>query len=67
MLRPVDRRSFLQSSAAAALALAVSPLVRGAESEKFPPFKISLAQWSLHRAFRAKEKPLDALKFAEIA
>ena len=66
MLRPVDRRSFLQSSAAAALALAVSPL-RAAESEKFPPFKISLAQWSLHRAFRAKEKPLDALKFAEIA
>jgi len=68
MLRPVDRRSFLQSSAAAALAFAASPL-RAAESEKFPLFKISLAQWSLHKAFfsKDKEKALDPLRFAAIA
>ena len=69
MLRPIDRRSFLKSSAAGALALAAAPLARSAESEKFPLFKISLAQWSLHRAFFSKDKKnaLDPLKFAEIA
>ncbi len=68
MFRPLDRRSFLQSSAAAALALATAPLGRATE-EKGPLFKISLAQWSLHRAFFSKDKAahLDPLKFAEIA
>ena len=68
MFRPVDRRTFLQSSAAAALALATAPLVRAARDEKAPLFKISLAQWSLHKAFFSKDKAahLDPLKFAEI-
>ena len=68
MFHPVDRRSFLQSTAAAALALATAPLGRATEG-KGPLFKISLAQWSLHKAFFSKDKAvhLDPLKFAEIA
>jgi sugar phosphate isomerase/epimerase len=52
-----DRRSFL----AAAGALAVTPLLRASDSPA--PFKISLAQWSLHKAYFAKKA--DPLKFAE--
>ena len=68
MLRLQDRRSFLRHSAAALTALAVTPLLRGGD-EKAPAYKISLAQWSLHRAFFSKDKnkSLDPLKFAEIA
>jgi L-ribulose-5-phosphate 3-epimerase len=68
MLRPADRRSFLRHSAAGLAALATAPLLRGAE-DKGPAFKISLAQWSLHRAFfsKDKEKSLDPLRFAAIA
>ncbi len=69
MVRPVDRRTFLQSSAAAALAFAAAPVLRAARDEKAPLFKLSLAQWSLHRAFfeKDKKKALNPLKFAEIA
>jgi L-ribulose-5-phosphate 3-epimerase len=60
-----SRRQFLlTSTAAAASALAWTPAdVFAAESE--PPFKISLAQWSLHRAIRNKD--IDHLDFAKIA
>lgn len=69
MSHSVDRRSFLRYTGAAALGLAVVPALRAAESEKQPLFSISLAQWSLHRAFfeKDKAKALDPLKFAEIA
>src|SRR5512145_267471 len=51
-----SRRAFLQS---AALAAAGIPLLSAASSEMLhnakPRFKISLAEWSLHRALFAKE------------
>ncbi len=59
MPHPVSRRSFL----AAAGALAVAP--RLSASDAPPPFKISLAQWSLHQAYFGKK--IDPLKFAETA
>ncbi|MGL6094565.1 MAG: sugar phosphate isomerase/epimerase family protein [Fimbriiglobus sp.] len=64
MFRPIDRRSFLSAAAAAA----VLPLVgRGsrAAADKDPLFKISLAQWSLHRTFFGKKA--DPLNFARIS
>ncbi len=61
---PLSRRDFLARSAAGAAALAAAPTLARA-SDGDPPFKISLAQWSLHRAFFGKK--LDPLKFAQIA
>jgi L-ribulose-5-phosphate 3-epimerase len=55
----LSRRSFLQVAGVAALA---SPRFALADS-KTELFRISLAQWSLHRAYQ--KKTLDALKFAE--
>ena len=68
MLHVTDRRSFLRYSAAGLAALAAAPVLR-ADETKAPAFKISLAQWSLHRAFFSKDKAkaLDPLRFAEIA
>jgi L-ribulose-5-phosphate 3-epimerase len=57
---PLSRREFLTTSAGLALAPALS-----AQDKKDPLFKLSLAQWSLHRAYRAKT--LDPLRFAETA
>lgn len=64
MHMPVSRRHFLQTSAASlgALALAQHGL---AADEKAPLFKISLAQWSLHKTLFAKQ--LDNLDFAKAA
>ncbi len=60
------RRRFLQTSAAASLALGCAPLASGlAAEEKKPLFQISLAEWSLHRALFAKK--LDHLDFAPTA
>jgi sugar phosphate isomerase/epimerase len=62
----LTRRNFLAASAAAAGA-AFAPRI-GTAAEPNDVFKISLAQWSLHRAFRAKGAgKLDPLKFAEIS
>ena len=55
----LHRRSFLAAGAVAVAAPSLFARPRPL------PFKISLAQWSLHKAFFAKQ--LDALKFAEIA
>lgn len=55
----LSRRSFLQVAGAAALA---APRFALADS-KTDLFRISLAQWSLHRAYQ--KKALDPLKFAE--
>jgi len=57
---PLNRREFL----AGAAALAALPVVTQAKADE-PIFKISLAQWSLHRAFFGKK--LDPLQFAKIA
>lgn len=63
----LSRRDFLATSAAAA-GVALTPHVNVA-AEPNEVFKISLAQWSLHRAFFGQKgaAKLDPLKFAEIA
>jgi sugar phosphate isomerase/epimerase len=60
MSTPLSRRSFL--TAAASLA-AIRPAWLSAQSGN-PPFKISLAQWSLHRELQTKV--LDNLDFAQV-
>lgn len=57
------RRDFLAASAALAATAALPKLALGQAKE--PPFKISLAQWSLHKMLRAKE--LDNVDFAKMA
>ncbi len=61
-MRSLSRRDFLAASAAVGGVALLPRLGRAAEPAEL--FKISLAQWSLHRALFAKK--LDALKFAEI-
>ncbi len=63
MLRTLDRRDFLGTSVGLTLAAAL-PLHADDKAKK-PLFLISLAQWSLHRAFFGKK--LDPLDFAVIA
>ncbi|QJX00026.1 sugar phosphate isomerase/epimerase family protein [Frigoriglobus tundricola] len=59
----LTRRDFLATSAAAAGAALLPAGARAAEPTDL--FKISLAQWSLHRAFFGNKA--DPLKFAEVA
>jgi sugar phosphate isomerase/epimerase len=57
------RRTFLKTTVGA---VAVAPLSHAwALAQPAPLFKISLAQWSLHRTLRAKE--IDHLDFARVA
>lgn len=57
------RRTFLQTTVGA---VALTPFSRVLAAAQPPPlFKISLAQWSLHRTLRAKE--IDHLDFARVA
>jgi len=65
MQRHLGRRQFLQSMAATGAALTLGPHLLAAESDKKAPFKISLAQWSLHRTIRSGK--LDNLDFAKTA
>jgi sugar phosphate isomerase/epimerase len=64
----LSRRDFLASSAAAA-GVALTPHINLAAEPANEVFKISLAQWSLNRAFFGRKgvQKLDPLKFAEIA
>jgi sugar phosphate isomerase/epimerase len=62
-----DRRTFLQSAAAAGAAIGWSMLgglASAAEGSK-PLFKISLAEWSFHRALKAGS--MDNLDFPKVA
>ena len=63
----VNRREFLSraGSATAGWMLAGSLPMSGGPRQPEPPFKISLAQWSLHRALRGGS--LDHLDFARVA
>lgn len=64
----MDRRSFLRSSSLAAVAATLGSgfnRLLADHHEATPLYKISLAQWSLHRAFRSGDK--DSLDFAKIA
>src|SRR5687768_6835505 len=67
-MRDFTRREILQASAAAflvpALARAVTLSAAGQQKAPSPPFRISLAQWSLHRTLRAGT--LDHLDFAKV-
>ena len=61
------RRELLQASAAALLAPALArrvTLAAAAQKTSPPPFRISLAQWSLHRTLRSGK--LDHLDFAKV-
>jgi sugar phosphate isomerase/epimerase len=62
------RREFLRQSALAAAAVVTSSQVAGwlSAADKQPPFKISLAEWSLHRTiFGGKLNHLDFAKTAK--
>lgn len=77
---PTSRRAFLRRAALAASATAAGGLLAGCNSLPDDPYakkkdlrkrptyyKVSLAQWSLHRAYRAQElDPLDFPKTARI-
>jgi sugar phosphate isomerase/epimerase len=67
MTAPLSRRSFLAGTAAAAsLAVTGRPLFTAVARASAPPlFKVSLAQWSLHRELEART--LDHLEFAKLA
>ena len=69
MSHAVDRRSFLAATAAAGLAAATARVSAAPKEDSAKlPFKISLAQWSLHKAFgRSGKATLDPLNFATIA
>ena len=68
MTRTVDRRQFLEQSARLAAGVAVASCARPqtatqtAMASNEPWFQISLAEWSFHRALRARE--MDHLDFA---
>jgi len=69
-MRNTNRRHFLSVAAGASTALATSqwlssPASAAAPSPAAEPFKISLAQWSLHKPLFAKE--IDNLDFAKVA
>lgn len=66
-MRDFTRREMLQASAGVLLAPAVARAglgPAGAQNPPPPPFRISLAQWSLHRAIRSGT--LDHFDFAKV-
>jgi sugar phosphate isomerase/epimerase len=72
MSNPLTRRDFVlaggravSSFALAGMALRPSPAGAQTTAAAEPPFRISLAEWSLHRALNANE--LDHLDFARVA
>lgn len=68
MNNPLNRRDFLAATSAAAALTVASPCANafsfGLGVDDEPPFKISLAQWSLNRELRGGK--LDNLEFAKI-
>jgi L-ribulose-5-phosphate 3-epimerase len=67
MMHALNRREFLKHSTLATAGLSVASLASGQQQKPkgAPPFKISLAEWSLHRALFAKQ--IDHMDFAKIA
>jgi L-ribulose-5-phosphate 3-epimerase len=67
---PLSRRRFLTASTgllAAGLSSSLRPLLAADAPSKPPLFRISLAQWSLHRRFfNDKADPLDFAKMAKV-
>ena len=62
MSNPHSRRSFLAASAGAVAAVLATQTVGAALPAAAPKFRISLAQWSLHRALKGGK--MDNLDFA---
>ncbi len=60
----VTRRQFLTSAASSAAALALGSLPVAAAAKKKPLYRISLAEWSLHRTLRSGK--LDNLDFPKV-
>ncbi|MFM2223532.1 MAG: hypothetical protein RLZZ78_1789, partial [Armatimonadota bacterium] len=58
----MDRRRFITSTLALTASAAAAPKLMAAPAQKF---KISLAEWSLHKALF--EKKMDNLDFARVA
>jgi sugar phosphate isomerase/epimerase len=65
MTHQLDRRTFLQAAGGAAAGLAVAGLTETLHGAQQPAFRISLAEWSLHRALKAGQ--LDNRDFAKVA
>jgi len=65
MNMPIQRRDFLLTASATAAAVAIPAEKILADEEDQPIYKISLAEWSLHKALFAKK--IDNLDFAKIA
>src|SRR3954463_366050 len=68
MSSSLDRRTFLRTTAAAGAALTLATAnqrVGAAKNESEPLFKISLAEWSFHRALKAGK--MDNLDFPKVA
>lgn len=68
MSSTIDRRTFLRTTAAAGAALSsgtATQAVRAAVERSEPLFKISLAEWSFHRALKAGK--MDNLDFPKVA
>ncbi|MGN6384890.1 MAG: sugar phosphate isomerase/epimerase family protein, partial [Verrucomicrobiota bacterium] len=61
----MDRRSFIKASALTAGSIALMPFEIRAERTTELPFRISLAEWSLHRNLQSGK--IDNLDFAKIA
>ena len=61
----MQRRQFIATSAALAAASTVSPFARASDATL--PFKISLAEWSLHRMLRDEASGVTNLDFPRIA
>ena len=65
---PQNRRKFLSSTVLAGTGLMIAPsLLSACRGRKNPLFRISLAQWSLHRTFWDKSLDKDPLDFPVIA
>ena len=47
---PTNRRDFIKTAAVAAATTTTLPAMAGEKKKKKPLFRLSLAQWSLHRA-----------------
>ena len=68
MTDSLDRRTFLQTAATAGAALGLGTadrVVRAAAGGSKPMFKISLAEWSFHRALKAGS--MTNLDFPKVA
>lgn len=64
----IDRRFFLQAVAAGAAAASLAPrALHAANSDTKQPYKVSLAEWSLHKSLRDESKKLTNLDFPRLA